>query len=158
VVHNILALEAVFRKSHNFRALSILVLEYVPLTDDDLLHIHHLPSLEELNLNYTGVCDTGYASLCRALYFLYPPARVFYLVALRHTLTTLKLRGNKSVTDNALPALLLISRLRMLGLRGTTISMTGLRRLIPFSESFLDVPADCEAYIDSESQVPFALG
>lgn len=88
----------------------------------------------------------------------YPLARVFYLVALRRTLTTLKLRGNKSVTDNALPALLLLSHLRMLGLRGTTISMTGLRHLIPFSDHlFLDVPADCEAYLDSKSQVPFAL-
>jgi hypothetical protein len=68
------------------------------------------------------------------------------------------LRGNGSVTDNALPAVLLLSRLRMLGLRGTIISMTGLHRLIPFSEFlFLDVPADCEAYIDSESHIPFAL-
>ncbi|KAH9052289.1 hypothetical protein EDB87DRAFT_1692447 [Lactarius vividus] len=124
----------VFRKLHNFRALSILVLEDVPLTDDDLLHIHHLPSLEELNLNCTGICDTG----------------IFYLVALRHTLTTLMLRGNRLVTDNALPALLLLSRLRILGLRDTIISMTGLRRLIPFSDYlFLDVPTDCEAYIDT---------
>jgi hypothetical protein len=85
--------------------------------------------------------------------------RVFYLVALRHTLTTLKLRGNKSVTDDALPALLLFSRLRMLGLRGTTISMTGLRRLIPFSDRLsLDIPADCEAYIDSEPLIPFCPG
>ena len=144
----------VFRKSHNFCSLSILVLEYVPLTDDDLLHIHHLPSLEELNLNHTGVGDTGYASLCRSLFFLYHLASVFYLVALRHTLTTLKLRGNESITDNALPALLLLSHLRMLGLRGTIISMTGLRRLIPFSDRlFLDVPADCEAYLDSESRI-----
>ena len=84
--------------------------------------------------------------------------RVFYLVALRHTLTTLKLHGNKSVTDDALPALLLLSRLRKLGLRGTTISMTGLRRLITFSDRLsLAVPADCEAYIDSEPRIPFAL-
>ncbi|KAI9434400.1 hypothetical protein H4582DRAFT_2112595 [Lactarius indigo] len=124
----------VFRKLHTFRSLSILVLEDVPLTDDDLLHIHHLPSLEELNLNCTGVCDIG----------------IFYLVALRRTLTSLTLRGNRSVTDNAFPALLLLSRLRLLGLRGTIISMTGLRRLISFSDYlFLDVPADCEAYIDT---------
>ena len=89
----------------------------------------------------------------------YPPARIFYLVSLRHTLTTLTLRGNRSVTDNALPAILLLARLRMLGLRGTIISMTGLRRLIPFSEYlFLDVPVDCEAYLDSGSHIPFALG
>jgi hypothetical protein len=136
----------------------MLGLEYVLLTDDDLLHIHHLPSLEELNLNYTGVCDTGYARSAEPSTSFYPLARVFYLVALRHTLTSLKLRGNKSVTDNALPALLLLSHLRILGLRGTTISMTGLRHLIPFSgHLFLDVPADCEVYLDSESQVPFAL-
>ncbi|KAI9454768.1 hypothetical protein BJY52DRAFT_1100378, partial [Lactarius psammicola] len=105
----------VFRKPHNFHALSILVLENVPLTDDDLLHIHHLPSLEELNLNLYG-------------------RMIFYLVAMRHTLTTLMLRDNRSVTDNALPALF----------------MTGLRRLIPFSDYLvLDVPADCEAYLDT---------
>ena len=145
-----------FRKSQHFHALSILVLEYVPLTDDDLLHIHHLQSLEELNLNYTDVCDTGYAPLCRDLNFIYLLARVFYLVALRHTLTTLKLRGNKSVTDKALPALLLLSHLRVLGLRGTIISMAGLRLLVPFSDRlFLDVPADCEAYLDSESHISF---
>ena len=87
-----------------------------------------------------------------------PLARIFYLVALRHTLTTLMLRGNISVTDNAFPALLLLSRLRMLSLRGTIISMTGLRRLIPFSDYlFLDVPADCEAYLDSKSRILFAL-
>src|SRR6267378_3257552 len=81
-----------------------------------------------------------------------PPARVFYLVALRHTLTTLMLRGNKSVTDNAISALLLLSRLRTLGLRGTSITMAGLHRLMPFSDNlYLHVPAGCEAYLDSES-------
>ena len=69
------------------------------------------------------------------------------------------LRGNRSVTDNALPAVLLLARLRMLGLRGTIISMAGLRRLISFSEYLsLDAPADCEAYLDSESRIPFTLG
>lgn len=89
--------------------------------------------------------------------FFHPPARIFYLVSLRHTLINLTLRGNRSVTDKALPALLLLAHLRILDLRGTIISMTGLRCLTPFSDNlFLDVPEDCEAYLDSERRIPCA--
>lgn len=98
----------------------------------------------------------GIRRFAETLSFIYLLSRVFYLVALRHTLTTLKLRGNKSVTDKALPALLLLSHLRVLGLRGTIISMAGLRLLVPFTDHLLlDVPADCEAYLDSESHFFF---
>ncbi|KAI0290402.1 hypothetical protein B0F90DRAFT_1786431 [Multifurca ochricompacta] len=79
----------VFRNPDKFRYLSALSLENISLHDDDLLCIHHLPSLSDLNLNCTGIGDVG----------------VFYLVTLRRTLTTLMLRANKLITDGAVPAL-----------------------------------------------------
>ncbi|KAI0246286.1 hypothetical protein BJV78DRAFT_1135488, partial [Lactifluus subvellereus] len=121
-----------FREPYCFSSLSILLLEGIPLQDDDLLYIHHLPNLSKLNLNSTGICDVG----------------VFHLVALRRTLTTLMLRDNPLITNDAVPALLLLSCLQVLGLRGTAVSMTGLRRLTPFSKHLsLDVPTKCELYL-----------
>ena len=62
------------------------------------------------------------------------------------------LRDNPLITNDAVPALLLLSCLQVLGLRGTTVSMTGLRRLTPFSKHLsLDVPTKCEAYLGSPS-------
>jgi hypothetical protein len=62
------------------------------------------------------------------------------------------LRDNPLITNDAVPALLLLLCLQVLGLRGTTVSMTGLRRLTPFSKHLsLDVPTKCEAYLGSPS-------
>ncbi|KAH9953917.1 hypothetical protein BGW80DRAFT_1406307 [Lactifluus volemus] len=131
----------VFRTPFFFRSLSTLLLENIPLQDDDLLYIQQLPNLSSLNLNNTDICNVG----------------VFHLVALRRTLTTLELGGNPLITDDSVSALLLLSHLRVLGLRGTTVTMTGLRRLVPFSKHLhLDVPISCEQYL-SELHTQYML-
>jgi hypothetical protein len=142
----------VFRKPYSFSSLSILLLEGIPLQDDDILHIHQLPSLSNLNLSSTGITDVGYVSLLRRAHLAATCSRVFHLVALRRTLITLLLRGNPIITNDSLPALLTLSCLHVLGLRGTAVGMSGLRRLARFSEHLhLDVPANCEVYLGSSS-------
>ena len=143
----------VFRTPFYFKSLSTLLLENIPLKDDDILYIHQLPSLSSLNLNNTDICNVGYVSLLDHPRLGVNSFRVFHLVALRRTLATLELGGNPLVTDDSASALLLLSRLRVLGLRGTTVTMTGLRRLVPFSNHLhLDAPTSCEQYLNGTSR------
>ncbi|KAI0050534.1 hypothetical protein FA95DRAFT_606060, partial [Auriscalpium vulgare] len=110
------------------------------LWNSDLVYIHHLPSLAELNLNNTGIGDEA----------------AFHLVALRESLTMLVLSNNPMITDDAAPALALLNELGLLHLSGTGITMAGLRRLADaFSSSAeagnfqIAIPADCEDYMDN---------
>lgn len=88
--------------------------------------------------------------------------RVYHLVALRLTLTHLYLSYNPCISDDAVPALNLCiaSKLRFLGLVGTSIAMLGLRRmakLIQREERIIDIeiPEECEKYVDGSSDSPF---
>lgn len=89
---------------------------------------------------------------------------MFHLVALRPTLTTLLINGNPGISDDAIPALILMDKLWVLGLEDTSVTMVGLRRLttsvfnrctladkagIDFS---LSVPEGCNAYLDGKSR------
>ncbi|KAI0064939.1 hypothetical protein BV25DRAFT_210514 [Artomyces pyxidatus] len=120
----------------SFRALTFLLLDNVPLENRDILHIHHLPMLAGLNLCNTGIGDEA----------------VFHLVALRPTLTTLLLHDNPAITDDATPALSLLNNLALLYLRGTSITMIGLRRLASsLADSIfeVDIPVECQYYLDN---------
>ena len=79
---------------------------------------------------------------------------VFLLVSLKRTLTQLSLAKNPDIDNEAVPAILLLSKLSFLSIFDTSIEMIGLRRL---AETIFDdnrtvnveIPLVCEAYIDS---------
>ncbi|KAJ4000693.1 hypothetical protein F5050DRAFT_368366 [Lentinula boryana] len=129
----------VFTRPHSFLFLSELSFSNTPVLDMDLVKLIGLPRLAVLTLKNTGICDEG----------------VFHLTALKLTLTHLDLSQNPCITDDAIPALCLCitSKLRFLGLVGTSIGMPGLRRmakLIQKEERIVDIeiPEVCESYID----------
>ncbi|KAJ3777770.1 hypothetical protein FB446DRAFT_841389 [Lentinula raphanica] len=129
----------VFTRPHSFLFLAELSFNNTPVLDIDLVKLVGLPRLTVLHLKNTGIGDEG----------------VFHLVALKLTLTRLDLSQNPCVTDDAVPALNLciLSKVRFLGLVGTSIGMPGLRRmakLIQREERIVDVeiPEACESYID----------
>ncbi|EIM91207.1 uncharacterized protein STEHIDRAFT_48393, partial [Stereum hirsutum FP-91666 SS1] len=127
-----------------FASLHELYLDNAPLDDYDLVCVHSLPALSRLFLSFTGISDEA----------------IFHLVALRQTLTTLVIIGNPKITNDSIPALTLMDKLRVLCLEDTGVTMVGLRRLAAFiSDRFdvtsevaidfsLSVPESCRAYLD----------
>ncbi|KAI0032190.1 hypothetical protein K488DRAFT_86117 [Vararia minispora EC-137] len=89
--------------------LTPLVLVGASLVDHDAPLLHRLPSLSTLYLANTTV----------------PGGPVFYLVVLRHTLACLSLSNSTSITDDACPALVLLTRLIALDFADITIQMPG---------------------------------
>jgi hypothetical protein len=82
---------------------------------------------------------------------------VFHLVALRRTLGYLHLEENPSIDDDAVPALLLLNKLRFLSLLDTGVHMPGIRRLaavLKTESRRLDVtiPLMCEDYLNRMSR------
>ena len=79
---------------------------------------------------------------------------VFLLVSLKRTLTQLSLAKNPNIDNEAVPAILLLSKLSFLSIFDTSIEMIGLRRLAEtiFEDNRavnVEIPIICEAYIDS---------
>lgn len=73
---------------------------------------------------------------------------------MRHSLAHLHLEANARIDDDAVPALLVLSRLRFLTLIDTGLRMPGLRRLaraLRDQRRAVDVaiPRACEAYVRS---------
>ncbi|KAJ3856558.1 hypothetical protein EV368DRAFT_32132, partial [Lentinula lateritia] len=129
----------VLTRPHSFLFLSELSFNNTPVSDMDLVKLIGLPKLAVLGLKNTGIGDEG----------------VFHLIALKLTLTRLDLSDNPCVTDAAVPALNLCinSKLKFLGLVGTSVAMPGLRlmaKLIQREDRIVDVeiPEACESYID----------
>ncbi|KAF8813527.1 hypothetical protein BYT27DRAFT_7335124 [Phlegmacium glaucopus] len=127
-----------FSRHDSFRYLSELSFSGIRVFDFDLLHIQHLPSLSILYLNQTGIGNEA----------------VFLLVSLKRTLTHLSLANNHDINNEAVPAILLLSKLSFLSIFDTSIEMIGLRRLaetICEDDRIMDVeiPFVCEAYIDN---------
>lgn len=78
---------------------------------------------------------------------------VYLLVPLKHTLTDLTISTNPRIDNDAVPALMLLSKLAFLSILDTNITMTGLRQManIVISEKRvvdIEIPLECEAYID----------
>ena len=76
------------------------------------------------------------------------------MVSLKQTLTQLSLAKNPDIDDDAVPAILLLSKLSFLSIFDTSIEMIGLRRLAEtiFEDNRtmdIEIPLVCEAYIDS---------
>jgi hypothetical protein len=79
---------------------------------------------------------------------------VFHLVRLRKTLLHLDLAGNMRVTDDCIPALLRLQRLRSVTLVETGVDMPGLRKFAKFVRDQgqvveVEFPQSCEIYITS---------
>ena len=79
---------------------------------------------------------------------------VFLLVSLKRTLTQLSLAKNPNIDNEAVPAIVLLSKLSFLSIFDTSIEMIGLRRLAEtiFEDNRavnVEIPIICEAYIDS---------
>ncbi|KAI0069802.1 hypothetical protein K474DRAFT_1693993 [Panus rudis PR-1116 ss-1] len=127
----------VFSKPNSFIFLNEMNLSGVRLSDTDVLHIHHLPRLSRLWISNTGIGNEA----------------IFYLVSLKRSLTELDIAFNTGISDDAVPALILMHKLRFLTLLDTSIEMPGLRRLCAAITSRrhlieLEVPRECELYIE----------
>ncbi|KAL0063463.1 hypothetical protein AAF712_009667 [Marasmius tenuissimus] len=126
----------VFGKPNSFLFLSELTFSGSPVNDIDLLHIIRLPRLKRLWLENTDICDEA----------------IYHLTGLRSTLCALSVANNPRITDDAIPALVLLNKLQFLSLAGTGIGMVGLRKLasvINGEKRVVDVeiPEKCEIYV-----------
>ncbi|EPQ53955.1 hypothetical protein GLOTRDRAFT_44490, partial [Gloeophyllum trabeum ATCC 11539] len=125
---------------NSYATLKIIDLRDTPLRDIDIAYLHHLPALAALLLDDTGIGNEA----------------MYHLVSLRRTLTDLHVRNNPRIDDDAVPALLLLSKLRSLSLYGTSVGMAGLRRFagtIHEEDRHLDIeiPVACDEYIEDIS-------
>lgn len=76
------------------------------------------------------------------------------MVSLKRTLTRLSLAKNPDIDNEAIPAILLLSKLSFLSIYDTSIEMIGVRRLAEtiFEDNRtmdVEIPFVCEAYVDS---------
>ncbi|KAJ7266568.1 hypothetical protein C8J57DRAFT_1068466 [Mycena rebaudengoi] len=128
----------VFSKPNSFLFLSELHLSGTRVHDSDLAHIHHLPRLVTLLLNNTGIGNEA----------------VYLLLPLKRSLCQLSIATNPHIDDDAVPALLLLSKLSFLTILDTSIHMPGVRRLAQtiFDDRRvidIEIPSECERYIDN---------
>ncbi|KAJ7505587.1 hypothetical protein B0H11DRAFT_1850811 [Mycena galericulata] len=128
----------VFSKPNSFLFLTELSFCGTRVQDIDIVHIHHLPRLVTLLLNNTGIGNEA----------------IYHLVALRRTLLQLSIATNPHIDDDAVPAILLLSKLSFLTILDTSIDMPGIRRLaqtIYDERRIIDIelPSACDLYIDN---------
>ncbi|KAL5525781.1 hypothetical protein ACEPAG_7118 [Sanghuangporus baumii] len=135
---NLLRLETlkVLNDPSGFLFLRSIVLSDVPLCDDDLACLSGLQSLESLFLDDTHIGDIA----------------VMHLISLRRVLSHLELSWNDGITDNAVPTLCQFPSLSFLSLKGTRVTIKGLRKLAYYSKDrdkkfSIIVPSDCEEYM-----------
>lgn len=77
------------------------------------------------------------------------------MVPLKRTLTQLSIATNPEIDDDAIPAVLLLSKLSFISILDTNIDMPGIRRLAKtiYDEDRIvdiEIPSACERYIDSK--------
>ncbi|KAG9012093.1 hypothetical protein FRB94_011788 [Tulasnella sp. JGI-2019a] len=128
-----------FTLPDSFTSLTSLNMNNAPLRFSQVRDIVSLPNLKILCLDNTGVGDPW----------------IFVLTAMRSTLHELHIMNNDQITDECVPAFAYIGHLQMLDIRGTAISIHGLRRL---AQDFVDeigsklsveFPDACAKYISS---------
>ncbi|KAG6861623.1 hypothetical protein C0995_014062 [Termitomyces sp. Mi166 len=125
-----------FNQPNSFLFVSELSLRDTPIDDFDLRHIHHLPRLTTLLLDNTSISNEA----------------IFLLIPLKHTLTQLSIGSNPAIDDDAMPAIIFLSKLRFLSILDTGVLMQGLRRFactIRDEERVIDIeiPSSCMEYI-----------
>ncbi|KAL5526565.1 hypothetical protein ACEPAF_8289 [Sanghuangporus sanghuang] len=135
---NLLRLETlkVLNDPSGFLFLRSIVLSDVPLCDDDLACLSRLQSLESLFLDDTQIGDVA----------------IMHLIGLRRVLSHLELSWNERITDNAIPTLCRFPSLSFLSLKGTRVTIKGLRKLAYHAEDrdkkiSIILPSDCEEYM-----------
>lgn len=107
-------------------------------------------------MNETGIGNEGYDFYKKKDEFIsHYHFSVFLLVPLKRTLTRLVLTANPDIGNDAVPAILLLSRLSFLSILDTGIDMVGLRRLAQYMVDHnhimdIEIPFTCELYIDSK--------
>ncbi|GLB44753.1 putative MINDY deubiquitinase [Lyophyllum shimeji] len=126
-----------FSQPNSFLFLSELSLRDIAIQDFDMIYIQHLPKLSTLLLDNTAISNEA----------------IFLLVPLKRSLTQLSIGSNPGIDDDAVPALLLLSKLSFLSILDTSIYMPGLRRLartIYYEDRIIDIeiPSSCEEYVD----------
>ncbi|TCD67810.1 hypothetical protein EIP91_011938 [Steccherinum ochraceum] len=127
----------VFAKPNSFLFLNEINLSGAKLEDVDIRHIHHLPRLAKLWISNTGIGNEA----------------IYLLVPLKRTLAELDVAFNPAITDDCIPALLILRKLRFLTLLGTEVGMPGLRKFCAVARSRkqsleLEVPRECEIYVE----------
>ncbi|TFK63706.1 hypothetical protein BDN72DRAFT_927378 [Pluteus cervinus] len=128
---------SVFGKHNSFLFLSYLDFGDVPLEDDQIMHIHHLPRLSRLILDNTGVSNEA----------------MYHLVPLKRSLRFLSVSTNTKITNDSIFALTTLSRLEFLNIFDTEIDIKGVRqfarRLVEQDRiTDLVLPLECEEYFD----------
>ncbi|KDQ58982.1 hypothetical protein JAAARDRAFT_127677, partial [Jaapia argillacea MUCL 33604] len=123
---------------NSFRFVTEIKLCDTPMKDLDLIHLHHLPRLSQLCLDNTTIGNEA----------------IFHLVSLRRTLKDLSISENPCIDNDAVPALLLLSKLCKLNILDTCIGMQGLRRFaktINDEDREIDIilPYRCADYIEN---------
>ncbi|KAI0703829.1 hypothetical protein BC835DRAFT_1480366 [Cytidiella melzeri] len=130
----------VFSKPNSFLFLSEINLANSEIKEADLLHLQNLPRLARLWLASSGIGNEA----------------IFYLTPLKRSLTDLDIAFNSNIDDDAIPALLVLTKLQYLVFQGTCITMVGLRRLARTlkeqkRDMEVEVPRRCEEYISKLS-------
>jgi hypothetical protein len=77
---------------------------------------------------------------------------VFLLTSLKYSLRSLSVADNPRITEDAVPALILLSKLSFLSILDTSIGMPGLRRIADVIEKEqrimdVEIPEICEIYL-----------
>ncbi|KAH8146040.1 uncharacterized protein LAJ45_09962 [Morchella importuna] len=123
-----------------FSNLTVISFRNTQLLNDDVASLRLLSHLESLDLTGTGV---GTQSL-------------HHLVCHRHTLKRLNLSHNPLIDDDARVALSAFPNLAAIYLRGTSITMPGLRRFVqgvlPLSCRLLSIPEQCINYLNTRQE------
>ena len=81
---------------------------------------------------------------------------MYYLTPLKRSLTDLDIAYNPKIDDDAIPPVLVLTKLQYMTFHGTSISMVGVRRLAKTlrdqkRDMEVEVPRQCEEYISSMS-------
>lgn len=123
-----------------FSSLAVVSFRNTQLINDDVASLRLLPHLENLDLSGTGI---GTQSL-------------HHLVCHRHTLKILNISLNPLIDDDARVALSAFSYLSAIYLRGTSITMPGLRRLVqgvlPHTCRLLSIPEHCINHLNTRHE------
>ncbi|KAF5379663.1 hypothetical protein D9615_005779 [Tricholomella constricta] len=142
-----------FSQPNNFLFLSELSLRDTQVSDFDLTYIQRLPKLSTLLLDNSAISNEALTARYTS---------IFLLVPLKRSLTQLSIGSNPGINDDAVPALLLLTKLSFLSILDTSIHMPGLRRLartIYDEDRVIDIeiPTACENYVDPEMHKMYAL-
>ncbi|MFA6211322.1 MAG: hypothetical protein WCT03_14985 [Candidatus Obscuribacterales bacterium] len=114
-----------FKELSTLPNLRALFAPYCQLKPENLRYLGQFPALQFLNLDWThlGVAGAKYLSLCSRL-------------------EDLSVRGNVRFTDSCLLSIPQLKKLKKLDLRGTSVTVSGVRKLKGMELKMLLLPAD----------------